>query len=283
MSIIKKNTSEFDLDSGFYVNFVNLKSVEAEHTHNFIEIVYTLGGKGVHTVDGREFRVKGGDVLVINYHCKHTVTPVDNLCYFDVMVKPEYFSETLEGTEDLFLLLRLGDFCDLSSDIIKENLLLHFDVDEQRRVELLIDWIREEQGGDLPARDMVVRSALSMLLCSVFRKMSKEQKLEFSVNECLLRYFEANCRNRLLINEVAAKCGYTGEHFSRLFKKYTGVSPVVYLTDCRIKAAMEMLTKTDKPIETVMLECGFSNRTAFFKKFAERVGCTPLQFRKNQK
>ena len=283
MSIIKKNTSEFDLDSGFYVNFVNLKSVEAEHTHNFIEIVYTLGGRGIHRVDGCDYSVKSGDVLVINYHCRHTVTPVDNLRYFDVMVKPEYLSEALRGTEDLFLLLRLGDFCDLSSLIIKDNLLLHFEGEGQRRIEFLIDWIREEQNVSLPAGDMVMRSALSMLLGMIFRKMTQDQHLRFSVNDYLLKYFEDNCRNRLLINEVAAKCGYTGEHFSRLFKKYTGVSPVTYLTDCRIKAAMEMLTKTDKPIETVMLECGFSNRTAFFKKFAERVGCTPLQFRKNQK
>ena len=183
MSIIKKNTSEFDLDSGFYVNFVNLKSVEAEHTHNFIEIVYTLGGRGIHNIDGCDYSVKSGDVLVINYHCKHTVTPVENLRYFDVMIKPEYLSEALKGTEDLFLLLRLGDFCDLSSLIIKDNLLLHFDGDEQRRIEFLIDWIREEQSALLPAGGMVMRSALSMLLGVVFRKMSQAQHLRFSVND----------------------------------------------------------------------------------------------------
>ena len=30
----------FDLTNEFYLNFVDLKKVEAEHTHNFIEIVF---------------------------------------------------------------------------------------------------------------------------------------------------------------------------------------------------------------------------------------------------
>jgi AraC-like DNA-binding protein len=53
--------------------------------------------------------------------------------------------------------------------------------------------------------------------------------------------------------------------------------------DCRIKIAKKLLTDTDKSIESILYECGFTNRTAFFKKFYKIVGCTPLQFRKNQK
>ena len=45
----------------------------------------------------------------------------------------------------------------------------------------------------------------------------------------------------------------------------------------------ELLVKTDKSIESIMYECGFTNRTAFYKKFYEHNGNTPLQYRKNQK
>jgi len=44
MSIIKKNADQFDLENKFYINIVDLKKPEEEHTHNFVEIVYTLDG-----------------------------------------------------------------------------------------------------------------------------------------------------------------------------------------------------------------------------------------------
>ena len=283
MDIITKNEKEFDLNSDFFINFVDLKIDEEEHTHNFIEIVYTLSGKGIHFIDGKEYKVNSGDVLIINYHSKHIVKPSDNLKYFDVMFKPEFVSKTLRGTEDIFLLLKLNDFVDLSSLIIKDNVLLHFEDGNRSKIEFLINWIRDEQQSFAPSGELIMHSALSMLLSLIFRKMAQNQNIKLSVNEYLLDYFKKNCCNHLLINEVASKCGYSKEHFSRIFKKYTGISPVSYLMDCRINMAKEMLVKTDKCIEGIMYECGFSNRTAFFKKFQNVVGCTPLRYRKNQK
>ena len=283
MSIIKKNANEFDLINEFYINFVDLKKSEEEHTHNFIEIVYTLDGKGIHYVDGQEYRVKSGDVLVINYHRMHSIIPVENLRYVDIMLKPEYLSDTLSGTDDIFLLLRLSGFADVSNLVIKDNLLLHFEGEERKKIEFLIGWVREEQKRDAPSSDMILHSAISMILTVIFRKMTEDLTAKLSLDEYLLSYVERNCCNRLLIHELAEKCGYTPEHFSRIFKKYTGKSPVSYIMECRINRAKKLLLTTDKPIEIIIFECGFSNRTAFFKKFVELVGVTPMKFRKNQK
>ena len=283
MSIIKKNANEFDLANGFYINFVDLKKSEEEHTHNFIEIVYTLDGKGIHYVDGQEYRVKSGDVLVINYYRKHSITPVENLRYVDIMLKPEYLSDTLSGTDDVFLLLQLNGFADVSDLVIKDNLLLHFEGEERKKIEFLIEWVREEQKKCAPSSDMILHSAISIILTVIFRKMTEDLTSKPSLDEYLLAYVERNCCNRLSIHELAEKCGYTPEYFSRIFKKYTGKSPVSYIMECRINRAKKLLLTTDQPIETIIFECGFSNRTAFFKKFVELVGVTPMKFRKNQK
>lgn len=281
-TVSKNETGEYELNADYSINTVHLTEVEAEHTHRFIELVYTLGGRGIHRIDGKEYHVRGGDVLIVNFHCRHTVIPVENLRYVDIMLKPEYVNDTLRGTEDLFLLLRLREFSALSSGVIKENLLLHFEGEERKRLEGLLEWTRDEQTRRAPAGELIIYSALSMLLCTVFRKMTEHQGVTASLNDRLLEYVRRNCGSRLAIGEIAAGCGYTPEHFSRLFKKYTGISPTAYLTECRIDRARELLATTDLPIETVMLECGFSDRTAFFKKFRTAVGTTPLRFRKDQ-
>lgn len=284
MSVIKSSErNEFVLDNDFEINQVNLTTPEKEHTHQFVELVYTLRGKGIHEVNGKTYRVKSGDMLIINYHCRHSVTPIEDLSYTDIMLKPQYVNDTLIGTEDLFLLLTLRDFSDLSNQIIKDNILLHFDGEEKERLETLIRWIKDEQRNSAPASHLMTHSALSMLLCTVFRKMTENQPSRLSINDRLLSYIERNCGNKLLINELASMCGYTTEHFSRIFRKYTSKTPLEFVTECRIKRAMELLLKTDKSVEVIMSECGFANRTAFFKKFSSHVGTTPLQYRKNQK
>lgn len=284
MGIIRKNQkSEFDLDNDYFINFVSLKAPEEEHTHNFIELVYTLSGSGVHKINDKEYRVGSGDLLLVNYHSKHTVTPIEHLSYVDIMLKPEYISDTLEGTEDLFLLLQLSDFSDLSNQVIRNNLLLHFDSEEQKKIVFLLNWTKEEQSEGAPASNLILHSGISMLLSLVFRKMTEHQGIRLSLNNHLLSYIERNCDGKLLINEIAAKCGYSEEHFSRIFKANFGKSPVKYLSECRINKAKSLLLNTDKSIDTIITDCGFSNRTAFFKKFLSSTGQTPLQFRKNQK
>ena len=284
MGIIKRaQPFEFDLDNDYFINKVELKKKEEEHTHKFIELVYTLSGKGLHQIDGKEYRVCAGDMLIINYHCSHCVTPIENLSYIDIMLKPEYVNETLKGTEDIFLLLNLRDFSDFSNSVIKNNILLHFDSEERKKIDFLLNWTKDEQKTAAPAGNLIMRSALSMLLSLVFRKMTERESSRLSLNDQLLSYIERNCSSRLLICEMAAKCGYTTEHFSRIFKAFFGQSPVSYLNTCRIRKAKEMLLKTDKPIELIIQECGFSNRTAFFKKFSEDTGLSPLKYRKNQK
>lgn len=281
--VLKKESGEFVLDKDYEINTVRLLKTENEHTHGFVEMVYTLSGRGVHKIDGEEYYVKSGDMLIINYHSCHTVTPINDLCYIDIMLKPEYINDTLKGTEDVFLVLKLPDFSDLSSSIIKDNVLLHFDGDEKKRIEFLLEWTNEEQKKRLPAADTALYSALTLLLITVFRKMAEKSNARLTLDERMLSYMKKNCSDKILISEIAAACGYTPEHFSRRFKKYTGKTPVQYILDARISRAKELLKTTEKPIETVISECGFSNRTAFFEKFSESVGITPLQYRKNQK
>ena len=283
MGIIKNNANEFDLTNEFYINFVDLTETEKEHTHNFIEIVYTLDGKGIHRVDGEEYIVKGGNVLLINYHRKHEIVPIENLRYVDIMIKPEFLSDTLRGTDDVFLLLRLSNFIDVSSLVNKENVFLHFDGEDRKKIDILVDWVREEQVKGAPASAMILRSSLFLILSIIFRKMTEAQDGKLSVNKHLLEYVERNCCNQLPIRELAEKCGYTPEHFTRIFKKHTGKTPLAYIMECRIKKAKRLLLTTDNSVESIVFECGFSNRTAFFKKFYELVGVTPLQYRKNQK
>lgn len=279
---LEKSTSKWILDRPYEINRIHLTNVELCHTHNFIEMVYTYRGRGRHVIDDREYLAEHGDLLLINYHSKHTVEPVEDLRYVDIMLKPEYVSESLRGAEDVFLLLTLREFTEFDGDAVRENTIIRFEGEERKKIETLIEWTEEEQMNRSIGGELVLRSTLNLLLGMVFRKMAETRTRQLAVNELLLEYIEQNCAENLRLDALAARCHYTPEHFSRVFKRYTGMSPKAYIFSCRIKKAKRMLKQTDMPIEQIISECGFSNRTAFFKKFFETVEQSPLQYRKNQ-
>lgn len=281
--ILHTDTSEWVLEGEYEINRVALQIPEPCHTHRFIEVVYTYHGKGRHIIDDREYIVGHGDLLVVACNSRHTVEPIQELKYVDIMIEPSFANDLLRGTEDAFLLSALFRSEKNAEHVSCDRSLLSFDGEERARLESLIEWTEEEQKRKAPDSAFFRHSVLKLLLGLIYRKLSSIERARFSVNDTLLAYIEKNCVDQLREEDLAAKCYYTTAHFSRAFKRYTGRTFTEYVCDCRIKRAKKLLVGTDKPIERILSECGFRNRTAFFKRFFDRVGCTPLQYRKNQK
>ena len=281
--VLDKGTSEWVLNGEYEINRICLNVPEACHTHRFIEIVYTYHGRGRHVIDDREYFVGHGDLLLIDYHSRHTVYPIEDLRYVDIMLKPEFLSEDLRGSEDAYALLKLEGFAELDRDAMTGNLPLRFDGEDRKKLETLIEWTEQEQRQGAAGATLVRHAALNLLLSMIFRKMAEAPRADLCIDDELLAYMERNCAERLRIDELAAKCFYTPAYFCRAFKRYTGRTPKDYIAVCRIKRAQQLLRQTDMPVEEIISECGFSNRTAFFQRFASVVGCSPLQYRRGQK
>lgn len=64
-------------------------------------------------------------------------------------------------------------------------------------------------------------------------------------------------------------------------KARTGYSLYRFVLEKRITAAAQMLRTTDAPLCEVAAACGFSSQQHMTALFSERIGTTPLRFRKN--
>ena len=73
-----------------YPDFFVFKRINArndiEHIHDFIEIVYIINGEAVEAVNGNNYLMKKGDLLIMNYGCRHTIKNAKNLSYFNVLL-----------------------------------------------------------------------------------------------------------------------------------------------------------------------------------------------------
>lgn len=86
----------------------------------------------------------------------------------------------------------------------------------------------------------------------------------------------------ITVKEAAAACSMTAKKFSRLFKKYMGVTFPRFSYQYRLKGAASQLIETEDPIKAIAYDWGFSDTSHLDHAFIECYGCSPLEYREQQ-
>ena len=83
------------------------------------------------------------------------------------------------------------------------------------------------------------------------------------------------------IAELSAAVGMSVDHFSRMFKRSTGLAPHQYLSDIRLERAKRLLAEGHTPIIEIAYEIGYANPSQFSSFFRKRTGVSPSSFRRS--
>jgi AraC family transcriptional regulator len=83
------------------------------------------------------------------------------------------------------------------------------------------------------------------------------------------------------IGELSAAVGMNVDHFSRMFKRSTGVAPHQYLGEIRLERAKRLLASGRAPIIEIAYEIGYANPSQFSAFFRKRTGQSPSDFRRS--
>jgi len=79
--------------------------------------------------------------------------------------------------------------------------------------------------------------------------------------------------------QLAAKAGYTRDHFTRIFKAVTGRTPEEYLIDQRVSAARELLRRSTLSVKEIASKLGYGDIFYFSRQFKQRTGQCPTAAR----
>lgn len=83
----------------------------------------------------------------------------------------------------------------------------------------------------------------------------------------------------LSLSEIAAKCGVSDCYFRRLFRQYSGESPMDFRQRLRIERAKQLLLSDEQyTVSEVAQELGFSDVYHFSKTFKNYCGVSPKKF-----
>ncbi len=127
-----------------------------------------------------------------------------------------------------------------------------------------------------------VKALLYRLLSDLSLMYRKEIPPEFKSIEQGILYMEDTSNPDLSIEEIAKICHVSSDCFRRLFKRYSGMSPVCYRQFSQVENAKRMLSFTTLSIDSIAENLGFSDTAYFCRLFKKNTGLTPTEYRNSK-
>jgi AraC-like DNA-binding protein len=238
--------------------------VERDHFPGF-ELIYCLSGRGQVRVQGLRHEVRPGDLAFFDCHHphQHSTGTTDPWAAYWIRI---------EGPR----LERMCSILDLDRDPIIHGL---------DRVETLATFeqiftLLESGAADAAPRIHAAVAKLLALACCARQLPSEDPgpaALQPAVDRMRRNYIDAH-----RVEDLAAEVGMSASHFSRLFRRAFGTSPIDWLRRERINHAKRRLLETNDPIEWIAGQVGYHDRFFFSKDFKRMTGMTPREFRKQE-
>lgn len=254
--------------------------ISATHKHDFIEIVYVENGEAEQRIDDNVYNVKKGDVVFINYGSEHSFIGSEDYRYYNVCFNPEVMGAVVNN-DNALALLSLTAFNELRKD--NNGGKVSFSTQERKDVEFVLERMKIEKDEKKEGYDKVIENYLSILFTYMLRRSLLTEVFSSSnVWENLADYIASNPDGELTLDALAKRCFYNPSYFSRVFKQKMGISVSEYVRERRMDKAKSLLQNTNKTVEKIMEEVGYSDRSAFYHAFSKSFDCTPTQIREKK-
>lgn len=120
------------------------------------------------------------------------------------------------------------------------------------------------------------------LLQIYFKKVceSKENAGVSSIIKNCCDYIGIHINEKLSLNELAERAGYSEYYFSRKFKQEMGCTLTEYIMREKIERAKVLLSTTSMSIMDISIELSFNSRSYFSDTFQKIAGISPGEYRK---
>lgn len=114
-------------------------------------------------------------------------------------------------------------------------------------------------------------------------KVKQKSEPALAYVRCAIDYINVKYCEPVLVRHIAEHCGVDRAYLSKIFKHATGYTLQEYLIQFRVKKAKQLLKETELSIQHVSYSVGYNDPFTFSKVFKKQTGCSPTQWRREQK
>ncbi len=240
------------------------------HVHEQYEIYYFVSGDAKYLVEGNEYALRPGHLLIMSEMESHKVKILSDKPYERYAL--HFFPEILDAVDPNRQLLQPFTGHPLGQN----NLYLPGAFKGHQPLELLESMCAPTLSDEERRLEIMVH--LYPLLDTI-RHAYQQQQLEteksgHSPAEEIVSYINRHLFDELSLDFLANRFFLSTSQLNRLFRQATGSSVWEYITIKRLMAARSKI-KNGVPITAACQECGFHDYSSFYRSYLRRFGNTP--------
>lgn len=255
----------------FYFYYDN-QAMQPEHWHQGIELNYLIKGKDLRfALEGQTYHFNSGDIWLVNRRQVHSASGEAGKWEYEGLI-----------IDDDFLLSQYP-----SSINWNLNLLGQKSTKKQRAYNELVKEIvalgRLCRKPLTDARRFIVLSHLMKIIVLLDQNFNNKEQIVQSPNLALgdeiIKYINEHFQEDIQVGDIAQKFNISHVTLNRQLKQTNNLSMGKYLKLVRLMHARELLLNTNKSIELVAYESGFSNTRVLNRNFKSWKYKTPTEYR----
>lgn len=223
-------------------------------------LMYISDGRLRAELNGEQVKVGAGDVLIFppEYKYRYTLPTGSPVSYYFVHFTGSHAESLLAelGFSELPAICRVGysqnatqGFCDIFDAYLCDDRF----------------------------RDLSLSAALERVLIALARASHAIESP--SPIERSIAYIKASYTEEISIPAIAAMEGLSVSRYNAVFKGVTGISPIKYITDLRMKHACSLLKSTNLHVKEIGSIVGYRDNHFFSKAFKSKMGLSPQKYR----
>jgi AraC-like DNA-binding protein len=261
----------------FHVKDIVEENNTLYHYHSFYEIHCTLKGSAVFFIDGGEFPLEPGTIILIPPNVLHRIVHQTS-DFFErtyLYINASYLSALSTNQTDLTACFRSNG--GINSRILSIN---------PRNLDQLLRPLRKitdsNYGTDLLYQNRLIEFLIALNTIAYREKEPLFLSDSLYTNKDILAaitYINQNLTANLSLETVSKALYMSPYSLSRTFKKETGVTFHTYVLKKRLLKSKEILRQTRNASETYEI-CGFKSYTHFLRCFKQEFQLTPKEFLK---
>ena len=273
-----------------YVNHIKRKKwslpygeyIDYDYVFSYIE-----HGEVDYNIDGQQFRLFEGDVVLTSPHAVHAIWPrskdalQETLFHFDLFYDAEMSRLDPKDTERIPYLAKYPPLDE------KQNFFIaRLSAQERYQMRQQLSLMLMEQEERCTGYELVLKAACLQILVILARSAGhnnliasvKPQKT-WSVIDKAVRYIQEHYMDPELDNDTLSKAvELTPNYLSKVFTDHLGLSVHRYVTQLRIDKAKRLMAQSSKNLTQIAFEVGFSSIHTFSKIFKRVEGISPSEF-----
>lgn len=252
----------------------------AAHVHSYYEFLYVMKGSAYCSVEGSEYVVSNGDMIITKPNELHSLSFPEQCIYIRHFFQISYnFIENMApGIIDILDSKKLGTFNLIPSNIVKKyripyifDELKEYGAMEEHKpyAEKNIDIMFQTFAVQLVLKlnRIIEKEPLNQVLSPMNKKVTK-----------ILEYINVNFNTNITIDMIAENIFFDKSYICKLFKNETGMTIHTYINMRRIMLAKNLMLSGENATD-IFEKCGFKDYSTFYRAFQKYVGVTPEKFK----